>query len=270
MKLKAEIEQAIAMDELVVYYQPVWDLKLAKLVAGEALVRWQHPSRGLLAPGAFLPLAEELGLLGAIDNQVLQVACKQLGLWDRSGDPSLEDIQVSVNVSAVDLYEELLTAVSTQLEEYDLMPRRLVLELTETTIMANVEAGRECLRGLKELGVRLALDDFGTGYSSLSQLQTLHFDLLKIDRSFVSAGDEPTLSLAETIAGLAQMLDLRVVAEGIETESQLARMQELGCHYGQGFLIGRPMPADQLAELARSAMTEPPFAPMVPSEIGVT
>jgi len=266
VKLKAEIEQAIAMDEFVVHYQPVWDLQQAKIVAGEALVRWQHPTRGLLAPGAFLPAVEEMGLLGAIDKQVIRVACKQLSEWDRSGDPALDGIRVSANVSAVDLYQDVLTHVSSQLEENELAPRRLVLELTETTIMHNVEAGRECLRGLNELGVRLALDDFGTGYSSLSQLQTLHFDLLKIDRSFVSSGDEATRSLAATIAGLAHMLDLLLVAEGIETESQLVRMQEIGCQYGQGFLFGKPMPANDYVELARSAMITPPFAPIVQGE----
>lgn len=263
LKLKTEIEQAISQDQLVVYYQPIWDLRKATVVAAEALVRWQHPTRGLLAPGAFMPLAEEIGLVGAIDEQVFRVACRQLSEWVRSGDSALEKIRVTVNVSALDLYEEFLALVSSQLHEYDLGAESLTLELTETTMMANVEAGRACLRGLSDLGVRLAIDDFGTGYSSLSQLQTLDFDVLKIDRSFVSSDDEATRSLTETIAGLAHMLKLGVVAEGIETESQLVRMQELGCQFGQGFLFGKPMPADELADLARSAVEKPPFPPTV-------
>ncbi len=249
--LKEELEQALIEDQFVVHYQPVWNLRTGLVDSVEALVRWQHPSRGLLAPGHFLPMAEELGLIGEIDTVVLRKACMQLGRWRHSGDPALTDIQLGVNVSALDLSRVgLFELVSKELAANNLPPSALVVEITETAMMDNVEVAKSCLGELTDMGVKLAIDDFGTGYSSLSQLQTLDFDILKIDRAFVGADDAAAQSLLETIVALAQILDLQIVAEGIETTEQLNKMQNLGSQFGQGFLMAKPMPPADVADLA--------------------
>lgn len=252
--LKRELEAALIDQQFVVHYQPVWNLETGQIDGAEALVRWQHPTRGLLAPGHFLPLAEEIGLIGEIDIYVLREACRQVGLWRTSGRPWLEGIQVGVNISALDLSRiGLVGLISAELAANSLDSSALVVEITETAMMDNIELARDCLGELSEMGVKLALDDFGTGYSSLSQLQTLEFDVLKIDRAFVIAENDGAQTLLETIVALAKILGMSIVAEGIETDNQFANMQMLGCEYGQGFLMAKPMPPAELLEAADTA-----------------
>jgi EAL domain-containing protein (putative c-di-GMP-specific phosphodiesterase class I) len=210
-------------------------------------VRWEHPQRGLIPPGTFIPLAEETGLIVALGNWVLREACATLrGVIDATGR---DDLQMGVNISPRHLRQpDLVPTVRDALDEHGLSSRNLVLEITESAVMETTAA--PVLDALKALGVRLAMDDFGTGYSSLSQLRRFPLDLLKIDRSFVAGiADGEGSSIAGAIVSVARALGLRTVAEGIEDAEQLSAVMELGCDLGQGFLFARPMPAEELTSL---------------------
>jgi diguanylate cyclase (GGDEF)-like protein len=276
LELEADLRRAVAPgdgahaagEELRVHYQPIVELATGRPVGAEALVRWQHPRRGLIAPGAFVPLAEETGLVVPLGWHVLAAACAEAAGWPARGGagPTL-----TVNVSARQLVEPgFVDAVSEVLARSGLAPARLLLELTESVLAQHDGPTLATLRGLKALGVRLGIDDFGTGYSSLRYLQRFPVDVLKVDRSFVAglggaaapAGEAAaSVALAHAVIALGRTLSLRTVAEGVETEAQRARLCELGCEFGQGYLFARPVPADELRALF-AAEPRPP-APRV-------
>ena len=276
LRLEGLLRRAIDDERLAVAYQPVYELGRARgragaagdgadgdeagepgraprLVGFEALVRWSHPEDGTIGPGQFLPIAEEAGLMVRITDFVLHCACRQLAAWQSLG-PAWAGLSMHVNVSSMDLAHPALAArVSRALIEAGVTPGHLVVELTEDILASRLEAARPQLAELQRLGVGLAIDDFGTGYSSLSHLSTLPIDCLKIDRSFVQRLEPGSneAAVVRSIMLLGRSLGKRVVAEGIETAPQLAQLRELGCRYGQGFLLGRPMkPAAVSALLA--------------------
>jgi EAL domain-containing protein (putative c-di-GMP-specific phosphodiesterase class I) len=209
-------------------------------------VRWRHPTRGLLPPAEFITRAEELGVISGIDYFVLDEACRQLGQWSDQG-LAARDLLINVNVSASEVADPALSdRVGATLRARSFDPARLVLEITESSIMTNLRGAVANLRSLKNLGLSLAVDDFGTGYSSLSHLSTLPIDILKIDRSFIEAAtadDEVRPELARAIVQLAQTLQLRTIAEGVETEQQSDYLLGIGCRWAQGYHLGRPLDA---------------------------
>ena len=253
--LESDLRLALERDELRLHYQPIIALDGGRVVGFEALVRWQHPTRGLVPPLAFIPLAEETGLIVPIGKWVLETACRQAARWHRTwradgGAP----LFVSVNLSARQFTQaDLVEDVALTLDAAGLDPSALELEITESVVMDQSEAGIRALRDLRALGVRLVLDDFGTGYSSLSYLKHLPLDTIKIDRSFVAGIDAiADRSIVEAVIALAHGLGIGVVAEGIETHAQAALLRELGCDLGQGYLFSRPVPAARTAALLRS------------------
>jgi diguanylate cyclase (GGDEF)-like protein/PAS domain S-box-containing protein len=242
-----DLERALARDEFVLHYQPIVDLATEAVAGVEALVRWNHPSRGLLPPAEFIPLAEETGLIVPLGSWVLREACGQTAAW-RLSQPHL-DLWVSVNLSTRQLLEpDLVERVQETLIESGLEPASLMLEITEGSLMQGITETAVKLRGLKELGVRLAIDDFGTGSSSLSYLRQFPIDLLKIDKSFVDeVGTSDGPLLVQAIVDIARTLRVETIAEGIEEEEQLAGLRDVGCRSGQGFLFARPLPPEGLA-----------------------
>jgi diguanylate cyclase (GGDEF)-like protein/PAS domain S-box-containing protein len=247
LESEKELRRAIEAEEFCLYYQPILRLKDRSLVGFEALLRWNHPVRGLLAPDAFVPLAEETGLIVPIGRFVLREACRQWRVWfDAHPVPGL---RVSVNASARHFQDvSLVTDVGAILLEFGLPPSALVLEITESLLLQQTEATREKLRELKTLGLQLAVDDFGTGYSSLGYLHRFPLDILKIDKTFVEGigTGSGAPAIARAIVGLAQALHLETVAEGIETEAQCSALLALGCAQGQGYVFARPQPAAAL------------------------
>jgi diguanylate cyclase (GGDEF)-like protein/PAS domain S-box-containing protein len=243
LELETDMRMALERGEFELYYQPLFGLGDGRLIGYEALMRWHHPTRGLLGPGTFVDLAEQTGLIVPLTRWALQMACNQLAVWRRRSDDSLE---VGVNLSLINLKDyEILNDVAAALEASEIPPEELVLEITESTVMREHDMGREILHELKKLGVRLALDDFGTGYSSLSRLSELPFDSLKIPRPFIEriTHDDQDFALTQGIVDLGHHLDLTIVAEGIETPRQLASVRAIGCELAQGFLFAKPLPA---------------------------
>jgi diguanylate cyclase (GGDEF)-like protein len=254
LDLENDLRRALARDELLIQYQPIVTLATGEIVCFEALVRWQHPTRGLVPPLAFIPMAEETGLIVPLGRWVLDAACRQAAAWNapesRQGAPRLF---VSVNLSARQFTQnDLIDDVGTTLARTGLDAQALELEITESVLMDQSEAGIRALREIRGLGVRLVLDDFGTGYSSLSYLKHLPLDTIKIDRTFVAGIEEPAdRSIVEAVISLAHGLGIGVVAEGIESESQADRLREMGCDLGQGYLFSRPVSAERTFELLR-------------------
>jgi diguanylate cyclase (GGDEF)-like protein/PAS domain S-box-containing protein len=249
--LETSLRQALRRQEFVLHYQLKVDLDTSAIVGMEALVRWQHPTRGLLAPGEFVSIAEDSGLIQPIGRWVLREACRQARAWQEQGLPVGI---MAVNVSAVEVRAQgFLEHVTAVLEETGWAPQYLELELTESVLMAEVEATTFLLRGLKNLGVRLAIDDFGTGYSSLSYLSRFPVDTLKIDRSFVHGMTlgEHDAGIIDAIIAMGRSLGRCVIAEGVETAEQLSMLKSLRCAQGQGFYFNRPVVAAGLAELLR-------------------
>jgi diguanylate cyclase (GGDEF)-like protein len=255
--LKEELRLAIERDELTLYFQPIVSLETGGLVAAEALVRWEHPRRGLVGPSEFVPLAEETGLILGLGQYVLEEACKHARRWKPDADADAgHQPAVHVNLSAVELRDPtLVKRVRQTLGSTGVDPRRLVFEVTETLLLEDSDRVSATLVQLRELGVRFALDDFGTGYSSLSYLHTLPLDILKIAKSFVDGlgrgGREA--SFVRMIIELARTLGLSVIAEGIETPEQASALAALECEYGQGFHLGRPRPAEDDLPLGLAA-----------------
>ncbi|HEU4835783.1 MAG TPA: bifunctional diguanylate cyclase/phosphodiesterase [Pyrinomonadaceae bacterium] len=243
LRLESDLRRALEKDELCVYYQPIVSLASGDLHGFEALVRWQHPERGIVSPCDFIPLAEETGLILPIGLRVLRDACLQLRKWQQYS-LSNRDMIMSVNLSGKQLEQpDLIERIEEVLDESQINPWHLKLEITETVVMENPELAAITLAGLRSLGVRLSIDDFGTGYSSLSYLNRFPVDTLKIDRSFVTsmnAADE-NLQIVKTIITLAGNLGMQVVAEGVETEEQLHQLKSLKCQYGQGYLFSTPL-----------------------------
>nr|WP_024966856.1 bifunctional diguanylate cyclase/phosphodiesterase [Pantoea sp. IMH] len=236
-------------NELRVFYQPKFCAPQGPIMGFEALVRWQHPQRGLLTPDTFLPLAEKTGLIVTIGNWVIGEACRQLRIWHLQGNPHWS---IAVNLSALQFEQAgLVEAVTTALETHHISPELLTLEVTETTAMRDPDESIRILTQLTDLGVKASIDDFGTGYSSLLYLKRLPASELKIDRAFVNElqAKSEDATIVTAIVALAQTLNLKVVAEGVETPEQQAFLTELGCNSLQGYLLGKPMPADQVPEL---------------------
>jgi diguanylate cyclase (GGDEF)-like protein len=257
LALESSLRRGVENDEFIVYYQPVLNLASGEIVGVEALVRWQHPEFGILPPARFLDLAEETGLIFAIGETVLRRACLDTLAWEKRG---LGSLRLAVNISARHFQQDtFLARVFAILEETGFEPTRLELELTETSIMDNAQSAVAVLQQLRDRGLRVAIDDFGTGYSSLSYLKQLPIDTVKLDRSFVSEAttDPNDAALVMAIITLAHNLQLRVIAEGVETEEQRTFLRLLRCDEGQGYLFGKPMPADVLAsEIGRRLSTE--------------
>jgi diguanylate cyclase (GGDEF)-like protein/PAS domain S-box-containing protein len=250
---ESALRRAIERDELRVHVQPVVGIRDERIQGFEALVRWEHPERGLVPPGEFIPLAEETGLVVPIGNWMLREVCRTLRRWHT--ELGARRVQCSVNLSVRHLQQpDLVATVQAALEEHGVPADRLVLEITESAVMENGSGTIETLHALKALGVRLALDDFGTGYSSLAHLHRFPLDVLKIDRSFTAAlgDDHQGASIAGAIASLAQALGLATVAEGIEDSAQRRELERLGCTFGQGYLFSRPRPPEAFDDVLRA------------------
>jgi len=255
LQLENDLRLAIERHEFRVFYQPIVSLSDQKLRGFEALVRWMHPERGLVPPTAFIPLAEETGLICELGRWVLEDSCSQVARWMRHYPKATSDLHLSVNLSGrqfaqLDLVEQVLRAMA----ETGLPAKALKLEITESILMENADSAAGILEHIRGMGIRLSIDDFGTGYSSLSYLHQFPAQTLKIDRSFVSKLEEETsqLAIVRAVVSLAHVMGMDVVAEGIETPSQLGILQQLGCEYGQGYLFAKPLPAIEIeAMLAR-------------------
>jgi len=246
-ELERGLRLALEREELLLHYQPQASVDDGRCVGAEALVRWQHPEKGLIAPDRFIPLAEETGLILALGRWVLRAACAQARRWQEMGRP----LRIAVNLSGQQIvHGDIVATVSEVLAETGLAPQWLELEITEGFVLSHAEAGVHALERLKALGIKLAIDDFGTGYSSLSYLKRLPVDRLKIDRSFVQGvpEDRDDAAIVTTIIAMARSLQLEVIAEGVETEAQLAFMRQHGCEEYQGYFLARPLP---LAEFER-------------------
>ncbi|HTN24590.1 MAG TPA: EAL domain-containing protein [Solirubrobacteraceae bacterium] len=248
--LEADLQRVIERDQLVLHYQPIVALGNRAIIGVEALVRWRHPTRGLVAPEAFIPLAEETQVMAELGRWILTEGCREVAAWR-----GLRPLRLSVNLSAMQLHSADVLAghVAAALAESGLPPEALVLEITETALMRDVTETISCLRALKKLGVLLAVDDFGTGYSSLDYLRRFPIDILKIDKAFVDDLGAGDATLAQAIIDLGESFDLQVIAEGVEHESQRQRLLELGCSHGQGFYFSRPMPACEFGALLSAA-----------------
>jgi predicted signal transduction protein with EAL and GGDEF domain len=249
LRFSQDLSRALEREEFVVYYQPSIDLESAKLEGVEALLRWRHHVHGLVPPDVFIPIAEQNGLIVPIGRWVLEQACQQAVVWQRE----LVDGQalvMGVNISGKQLnHESLIPDVRSILSNSGLPPESLILEVTESVLLSDIDVVIARLQELKDLGVSIAIDDFGTGYSSLAYLRRLPIDILKIDKSFVdaaAAGDPGGDAILRAILDLSAGLHLRTIAEGVEEASQALHVKELGCQSAQGFLYSRPMPPDEL------------------------
>ena len=244
-EIELQLRDALTNGGLDVHYQPIVDLRNYAITGFEALMRWPHPSKGMISPAKFIPVAEECGLIDALGRWILVEACSRAKQWP-------VDMKISVNVSPIQLAKpDFVATVQSVLATTGLDPHRLVLECTETIFIEDSEKMLSTLHKLKQIGVQIALDDFGTGYSSLSYLRSFPFDIVKIDRSFVSDLDASTSSsvIVQAVILIAGSLGIRTVAEGIETEAQLTLLKLLGCNDVQGYLLGKPAPASEIGKL---------------------
>jgi EAL domain-containing protein (putative c-di-GMP-specific phosphodiesterase class I) len=260
LQLENDLRRAIERQEFQLHYQPIVSLETSKIVGFEALIRWQHPEKGLISPVAFIPVAEETGLIYAVGTWVLQTACQQMQAWNQctaTGSP----LVMSVNLSGKQFAQpDLVDKISDILRETGLRAQQLRIEITESVIMENADVAIAMLEQLRRLGVQLAIDDFGTGYSSLGYLHRFPVNALKIDRSFVSPigganteDQQISTSIVRTIVNLAHNIGMTVTAEGIETLDQLAFLRELCCENGQGYLFSKPLNA----QAAQALITTP-------------
>ena len=246
LKLEEALRRALIRGEFQLYYQPQIDLQTGMMTSVEALIRWNCPERGLVSPGVFIPVAEESNLISMIGWWVLEEACRQLAVWRASG---MAPIKVAVNVSGRQfLNHALVECISDLLRQYEVHPSLLEIELTESTVMAEPERAIEQLSRLRDIGIQVSVDDFGTGYSSLSYLKRLPLNTIKVDRSFVRDvnSQSDNAAIVSAILGLADALDMSIVAEGVETEGEETHLRDAGCIKVQGFRYAQPMPADQL------------------------
>jgi diguanylate cyclase (GGDEF)-like protein len=244
-----DLRQALAQREFVLYYQPKVDLRTAKITGVEALLRWKHPTRGLISPMQFIPVAEDSGLILPIGAWVLREACRQAQIWVEEGLP---ETTMGVNVSSVQFRnEDFLEDLFAALRESGLKPSSLQIELTESALMENPHVAAATLQTLREAGVQVAVDDFGTGYSSLSYLQKFPLDVLKIDQSFIRrvTADTDQMTIVSAIIGMGKKLNLRVIAEGVEATETIAFLKDQQCDEAQGFYFSQPVPAEQFAKL---------------------
>jgi diguanylate cyclase (GGDEF)-like protein len=250
--LEMDLRQALNKDEFELHYQPLVNLQSNEITAFEALLRWKHPSKGLISPADFVPIAEETGLIVSIGEWVLRMACKETANWPAH-------VKVAVNLSPAQLKSKnIVPMVMSALADCGMPPERLQLEITETMLMQNTFATLSTLHQLRKLGVQIAMDDFGTGYSSLSYLRSFPFDKIKIDRSFIqdlSNGAEPR-AIVHAVAGLAKCLNMISTAEGVETQQQMDTLQAVGCTEMQGYLFSRARPASEVMQLFASELTK--------------
>jgi EAL domain-containing protein (putative c-di-GMP-specific phosphodiesterase class I) len=245
--IESSLHHALDRDELFLLYQPVVSIGTGAIVGVEALVRWNHPDRGVVPPNCFIPIAEETGMIIPIGRWVLGEACRQGADWLGSGLPP-EGFSMSVNVSNLQLeHDRMITEVTTVLEESGFPPGCLVLEITESFFMRDLQAAVRRIHALRRLGVRFAIDDFGTGYSSLNSLSRLPIDVVKIDKSFIDGLGSRYDAVIGAIIDVAAAFDLDVVAEGIELREQAERLETLDCRLGQGYLFARPLPPAEVA-----------------------
>lgn len=254
LQLDADLRQALENKEFELYYQPILSLSNHQIIGFEALIRWHHPQRGLVSPAEFIPLVEETSLIVPLGAWVLREATRQIMLWQQKF-PMNPPLSMSINVSAVQLTQPFfIELIDRLLQETKIAASSLKLEITETAVMENAESVTNILFYLKERGLHLSIDDFGTGYSSLSYLHSFPFDVLKIDRAFVSRMnvDPKNLEIIHTIIMLAHNLGMDLIAEGIETEDQLSQLQDLQCEYGQGYLFSRPVDSEAAEKLLQS------------------
>jgi EAL domain-containing protein (putative c-di-GMP-specific phosphodiesterase class I) len=267
LELEGDLRAAIAAGALVLHYQPIVDLATGAVRGAEALARWPHPARGFVPPDVFIPVAEATDLIRPLGRWALGEACRAAAGWPPAGDADGAAPTVTVNVSGRQLAADgFVDDVAEALRASGLAPGRLVLEVTESVLLADADVALARLAALRALGVRLALDDFGTGYSSLSYLQRLPVDVLKIDRAFTAevASGGRGAALARAVVTLAESLGLRTVAEGVETAAQHEALRAIGCRFGQGYLYARPMPAAALARfLGAAGAGRPPGAVVV-------
>jgi diguanylate cyclase (GGDEF)-like protein/PAS domain S-box-containing protein len=253
LQLENELRKALGEGQIFLDYQPICTLRDQRLMGFEALARWNHPERGLLEPSMFIPVAEETGLIVPLGNWVLSEACRQMREWRTIRDSSV--LRMSVNVSSLQLtHPDFVPHVARSLQAGEMRPEQLTLEVTESVLMNGIENAIATLTALRQMGVQLSIDDFGTGYSSLSYLATLPIDALKVDRSFIEkmSRDGEGSAIVRAIFKLGQALSKEVYAEGIETSAQLALLQELGCEFGQGFLLSRPVNAERAGGILAS------------------
>jgi EAL domain-containing protein (putative c-di-GMP-specific phosphodiesterase class I) len=258
LKLEADLRRAVEHNEFLVHYQPIVSLSGGRVMGFEALVRWQHPTRGLIAPLEFIPVAEETGLIIPIGQWVLRDACRQLHAWNHRF-PVNPPLSISVNLSSKQFLQPNLTEqIRRVLKESRLDPRHLRLEITESVIMEKAETTSATVHELKAMGIQLYIDDFGTGYSSLSYLHRFSIDALKIDRSFASRMhvSRKDLEIVRTIIALAQNLGIHAIAEGVETGEQLAQLRALKCEFGQGYFFSKPVAAEEADALMAAAFVD--------------
>ena len=244
--LEQELTRALARDEFTLHYQPIIDLSVGRAIGAEALIRWQHPERGLVPPGHFIPLAEASGLIDPMGLWVMRQACRQLSDWTAAG---LTDITVAINLSARQFLDRsLVSQIEEALAAHRVSPRQLEIELTETVAMVDHDYTKRAFGKLRDLGVSVSIDDFGTGYASMSYLRKLPFDKLKIDREFVSDVDQQrgSQAICNAIVELARGLDLKVLAEGTEREAEVMHLRDRGCQLFQGYFFSKPVPASAL------------------------
>jgi diguanylate cyclase (GGDEF)-like protein len=254
-RLELDLRAALANGELELHYQPLFNVERNEITALEALVRWSHPERGLLAPAEFMPLAEEIGLIVPIGEWVVRRACRDALRWP-------DAIRVAVNLSPLQFKaQKVVPVVTAALADTGLPANRLELEITETVFLLDGANTLETLKKVKALGVRVSMDDFGTGYSSLSYLRSFSFDKIKIDRSFISdlGRNDECVAIVRAITGLGESLGMETIAEGVETREQLEKLRAEGCTTVQGYLISEPRPAADIDELLRLYSGKPHF-----------
>lgn len=266
LNLETDLRKAIANKEFRLYYQPKVDIQKNRIAGSEALIRWIHPTRGLISPGHFIPLAEELGLIVDIGTWVLQEACEEAMRWRDAG---LTDCGVSVNIAASHFYDgRLMTDVQNTLRSTGLNPCLLTLEITESMMMQHSQENLKTLESLKTMGIRTSLDDFGTGFSSLAHLKRMRIDELKIDQSFVAGlpHDNDSGGIVRAVLAMAESLGIDVTAEGVETEEQLDYLRKQNLRIYQGFLCSQPLPADRFVNLLRQEFNEMSMAAVTVTE----
>lgn len=250
-KIRNKIQMGINRDEFVLFYQPEYNLATNKIIGVEALVRWVSPERGVISPDCFIPIAEKTNLVYELERMIIRKALEQKLEWEQQG---LGHIELSINLSSKSLEsEDDFQIIEEIISSYKINYNTLIFEITETTVIENIDLAMIRLNRLKSLGIKIALDDFGTGYSSLTHLVKLPIDIIKIDRSFINSIPDgyDELTITKNILSMAHDLNYKVVAEGIETEEQLEYLQKNSCEGGQGFLLCVPLPAEQVVEVMK-------------------
>ncbi|MDQ3618800.1 MAG: EAL domain-containing protein [Actinomycetota bacterium] len=256
--LESDLRRALEGDQFILEYQPIIEVTSGVVAGVEALVRWMHPTRGLVPPLDFIPLAEQTGLILPLGKWVLETAAAQTQLWQRE-HPMSPPLRVGVNLSARQLQDgDLMNEICEVLDATGLEPSSLILEVTESVLMRDTQTTMEILKEIKLLGVQIAVDDFGTGYSSLSYLKHFPVDVIKIDKSFIDGieGSQEEAKLVRAIIQLGESLGLKTVAEGIETRAQLEELRRLGCKEGQGFYVARPLDQVMMGIVLEKAIFE--------------